>query len=245
MCGPSFMGRFQVKHLLVYVDGNRRWAARHKLSVRQGYWAAAYRLMPLLDYCLDKKIPYVSLYAASTENIRKRSAENKDSFYEVTVAYFSSALSEFLTRGVKVSFVGNLELLPEFVRDCFFRIAQATAHGNALSFSFLFSYGGVEEIIMGVKKILYDIDIGIISAHQAAVLLDYDFLKEHMWLARVPEPDLIIRPAGGYQRLSNGPLFHAAYTEFLFLAEHWPEVDAQLLEECLGLFSQQTRNFGV
>ncbi len=234
-----------MKHLFLYVDGNRRWGIKHQVTERQAYWAAANRMIPLLDFCLDQKIAYVSFYAASVDNVYKRSQENKNLFFTVTAACFEHSLSEFLARGIRVLFIGDLQCLPVFVQKVFAMLAKKTAYCTKLTFSLFFAYGGVEEIVAGARALLYEIKQGNIDAEQALSLCDKSYLKKYMWSKKLPSPDLVIRPAGGHQRLSKGPLFHLEYTEFIFLNDFWPDLDAQILFYSLQAFSQRRRTFGV
>lgn len=233
-----------INHVMIYVDGNRRWGKERNLSILEVYRKAAEQTLPVIDIILSRKISYLTLYTASTDNIRNRSAQNLEALYASITECFLNLVDDCVQRGVKVIFLGNMEMVPSFVTTVFKTVEQATNQGAALTLSVLFSYGGQDEIVAATKELLHDIKNGAITCDDAFQRIDAAMLRRYMWTHDIPDPDLIIRPAGGIRRLSNGPLFQGAYSEIMFLQEYWPDINEEILERCFSAYYATPQHHG-
>lgn len=243
------MQNCSVKHVLLYVDGNRRWAEKNNLSPELAYAAAGQKLLKIIDFYQEKQVPVVSLYACSTENLRHRSAENKFFFIKAAIQSFKFCLADFNVRSVRIIFIGDKTLLSEETVHAFNTIEHLTAQGNKLTCYFLFGYGGREELFFGLQEI-----IKVLAKNKSqdfcaeltrlTALMSFEQMRSCMWLGAVPEPDMVIRAAGGISRLSNGPLVHLAYAELFFLDCFWPDLNEQMLQDCWKRFFVSKRSCG-
>ena len=111
---------------------------------------------------------------------------------------------------------------------------------DRLYLNLLFCYGAQQEIVYAVKKLAEKVKKGVLEINEITV----DSMKESLWTAGMPDPDLIIR-TGNVIRLSNFLLYQAAYSEFLFLDCYWPEITEEILQNCLNKFTHLQRNFGT
>ncbi len=229
-----------ISHLALIMDGNRRWAKQQNLFAWQGHKQGAKNVEMVLEYCLEKKIQYLSLYAFSLENL-ERSSDEKNHIFDL-IKQSANRSQEFIKNNVQVRFVGNLSLLPEDVRISCDSLMQDTKQCNALICNFLVCYGGQQEIIAAIQKI-----IASQSQQSVDVFLKDDFtkeiLKQFLWMGNVPDPEIIIR-TGGVKRLSNFLLFQAAYSEIRFLDIFWPALTKEILDQTIQECLQANKNFG-
>jgi undecaprenyl diphosphate synthase len=228
-----------MKHLACIMDGNRRWAKqRGKLSV-EGHKEGVETVKRAVRFCIDKKIQYLTLYTFSLENFKRPEVE-KIYLFDLIATQAQRFIDLCGKDAVRIRFVGDRSLFPSSTVAACERIERDTAHGNALTVNILFCYGGQQEIVAGVKSIVSDIQRGALSPDD----IDVTLFKKHLWMDNTPEPELIIR-TGGYKRLSNFLLFHAAYSELYFLDCMWPDLTENELEKAVEYYEQTQRNMGV
>lgn len=229
----------RLDHLAVIMDGNRRWARQQGLFFWQGHEEGVNAARRSMEFCLEKKIPYLSLYTFSIENF-KRSAEEKSYLFALVGKMAQKSLSFFKEHMIKATFIGDRSLFPVSLMETLNAIEKETENFAALQVNFLFCYGGRQEILGGVKKIIQRIKDGDISEDN---ITESEFAS-CLWTHSIPEPDLIIR-TGGEQRLSNFLLFQAAYTELYFIKSFWPEIQSTHLQEAVDSYYQKQGNYGV
>ncbi len=228
-----------MKHLALIMDGNRRWAKKQGLLSWRGHGKGVDTVKKVIEFCIRKKIAYLSLYTFSIENF-KRSPEELVFLFDLLATEAEKNLDSFIRNGVRICFVGDRSLFPESMNPVIERLEKATEKLNTLHVSLLFCYGGQQEIISGIKNLVRKVQAGLLTEDQ----ISDDVFKTFLWTSGVPEPELIIR-TGGHRRLSNFLLYQAAYSELYFLDCLWPELEVQHLEKALDQFEQQQRNFGV
>lgn len=221
-----------ISHLALIMDGNRRWAKQNNLFAWQGHRQGAKTLEMVFEYCLEKKIKYLSLYAFSLENLQRSSEEKKHLFGLIKES--AQRAQEFIKNNVQVKFIGELSLLPEDVYASCQQLMKETQHCSALICNFLVCYGGQQEIISAVQKI---------AQEQGFQEITKDLFKSFLWLGNIPDPEIIIR-TGGVKRLSNFLLFQAAYAEIRFLDIFWPSLTRQVLDSVIQDCINANKNFG-
>jgi undecaprenyl diphosphate synthase len=227
-----------MQHLALIMDGNRRWAKKQGLAAVVGHKYGLEKIKIIINFCLKKGIPYVSLYTFSLENF-KRSDEEKSYLFTILAQEAEKGAREFIEQGVRIRLIGDRVFFPESVRAGFERLEHDTAHLNRLTVNILFCYGGQQEIVAGVKSVVQKVQRGELSLD----LLDEKRFGEELWSGNMPAPDLIVR-TGGEQRLSNFMLYQAAYSEFVFLDCFWPELSENDLERVYEEFLLRKRRFG-
>lgn len=228
-----------IKHLACIMDGNRRWAKKQGRVPWYGHQEGVQAVKKVIEFCLQKSISYLSLYTFSIENF-KRSNYEKKYLFRLLVQEAKKGVDEFVRNDIRISFIGNRALFPDDVLATCKEVEHATKAGKTLRINFLFCYGSQQEIVGGVKQIVEKIKSGVLSVEE----IDEQVIKNHLWTAGIPEPDLIIR-TGGVRRLSNFLLFQAAYAEFYFLDCLWPEITTNHLEDAVSTFYGCKRNFGT
>lgn len=227
-----------INHLAVIMDGNRRWAKKNDVSIKEGHKAGAEKLSEFVKWCIEFNIKYLTVYAFSTENW-KRDKEEVSDIMSLLNNYLSAKKDEFYDSGVKVKMIGaedniNIDTLKK-IKD----IEEYTKNNNKIQLNIAFNYGGRREILDATKKIVSEVKSGKISIED----IDEELFKENLYYGNIPDPDLMIRPGGDY-RISNYLLWEMAYSEFYFTKTYWPDFSKELLEEIINNFNTRERRYG-
>lgn len=221
-----------IQHLACIMDGNRRWAKKQGKVSWLGHKEGMKAAQKTIQFCLDSKISYLSLYAFSLENFRRSEIE-KNYIFDLLVSFSQKYLQDLIQKNVKVRFVGDRKMFPSAVVDVCQNIEMQTEGCTALECNILFCYGSQQEIVSAMQRAIHE-HVKISSVKDVASLL---------WTAGTPDPDLIIR-TGGVHRLSNFLLFQAAYAEIRFSETLWPD----MAEDELSLHVQSAisaqKNYG-
>lgn len=220
------------------MDGNRRWALQQGLVSWFGHKKGLSAIQRVIDFCLAKQIPYLSLYAFSIENLQ-RSQDEQRYLFEVLAQEALQDLETFKRKNICIRFIGDRTLFPARVIPVCETMERETASGNALQVNFLLCYGGRQEIVDAAQRIACEVAQGNLQSADITTAVFEKFL----WTSGIPSPDLIVR-TGGQQRLSNFLLFQCAYSEFYFLDCLWPDISVQNLEAALIYFDNCRKNFG-
>ena len=229
------------KHVSIIMDGNRRFAWHRKIETNIGHEKGKEKLKDVMDWILDLKIPYLSVYALSTENIKERSGEELDSLYEL----YCEGLNEMSEdpkihkMKVKVQAVGRLEMLPDNVRNSIKNIEEKSKDYSDFLFTVCLAYGGREEIVDAVRKVAQEYAEGEIKLEE----IDNNKISNKLYTANLPDPDLVIRTSGE-ERISNFLLWQIAYSELHFTDVHWPSFSKQDLYEAIDSYQRRKRRYG-
>lgn len=234
---PDMAGRALPTHVAFIMDGNGRWAKQRGLVRTEGHRAGVESVRAVLEAARDWGIPWISLYAFSTENWR-RPREEVSTLFGLLADYAIQELPNFLRNGVRLHVLGELEPLPEATRDALREVLRQTAQLDRFHVQLAVNYGGREEILRAIRRWAED------PAGPAADALDEATFARYLDTAGAPDPDLMIRTSGE-QRLSNFLLWQHAYTEFIFLPEAWPDFGAESFRRALESYAGRTRRFGM
>jgi undecaprenyl diphosphate synthase len=248
---PSHMEAAPIKHLGIIMDGNRRWAKKQQLLTEEGHKKGTETVKRLIQFCLERKIAMVSIYAFSLENFQRNPEEIRNIF-KIMIEGAEKALPDLLKYGVRVRFIGDKNAFPENVRSTIEHVEKKTESGSKLQLNVLFCYGGRQEILCAVKDIIKDVkagklddiceDAGVSEAeHTSSTVSPF---RAYLWTAHLPDPDLIIR-TGGFKRLSNFLVYQSTYSELYFTDRLWPDLTAKDLDEAVQDFVRRKRNFGT
>ena len=217
------------------MDGNRRWARGKGLDPVKGHeYAANHTIEPLIEKCVDLGIPYVTFWAFSTENWKRDEKEVKGILDIFRLAFGTLAL-RFISRGAKLQLLGDISRFPEDIAKKSFEMLSKSAKNNKITVSFALNYGGRDEIIRAVKK--------IISEGISAGAINESVISAHLDTADMPDPDLVIR-TGGEQRTSGYLPWQSVYSELYFTPTLFPDFSPDEFEKALLDFSTRDRRFG-
>ncbi len=219
------------RHIAIIMDGNGRWAKKRLLPRSVGHKNGMERMIGLMEHAFDLGVDYITVYALSTENL-KRPKEELDGLFGLLRNHFKEYMKRIFEKGVRFRAVGNLSLLPQDVQDILHESEADTAHFQGKGINVAVAYGARDEIIQAVNK----------AVARGEQVTEESFAKL-LYTADVPDPDLIIR-TGKEVRLSNFLLYQAAYAELYFSEKMFPEFSNQDMDEAIAEFSRRTRRFG-
>jgi len=226
------------RHVAVIMDGNGRWAARHGLPRAAGHRAGAEALRGIVRKTAALGIPYLTAYAFSTENW-KRPADEVSELWRLLTEYISREIDELNSNGVRLLAIGRLEELPAEAYHALETGIKRTRDNERLTLILAINYGGRRELTDAVRAIARRVQAGELPVEA----IDENVVADHLYTRGVPDPDLLIRPAGEF-RVSNFLLWQMAYTEFWVSPVLWPDFKATHLLQALVDFQQRERRFG-
>jgi len=226
--------RRQIKHIGLILDGNRRFAKRLMLQPWKGHELGAGKVQKLLDWAKELEVKEFTLYCLSCENIKSRPKTELEFLFKLFRKEFRTIDFEKIEKyRIKIKFIGNLSLLPKDLEKRCRELEKKTSKNKNYIINFALAYGGRQEIIDAIKKILQN----KISPKK----MNEQEFEKNLWLNS--SPDLIIR-TGGEKRTSNFLPWQSAYSEWFFLNKMWPEFTKQDLIECIEKFKSRKRRFG-
>lgn len=222
------------KHIVLFPDGNRRWAVQYGISIADGYLKGKDKFNDFLHWCKKSGVKVVTVFGFSSENWR-RPQDQIDFLMHVFEKYLSGGIENFNQEGVRVKVIGQKYKLSDSLRTVIEKVEDATKNNNAMYLNLAVSYGGRWDIVNAVKEIIKE---GIDPE-----TLTEDIFASYLSTAGLPEPDLIIR-AGGEMRLSNFVLWQGAYSELYFSDKLWPDFTEEDLQAALTEFDSRQRRYG-
>lgn len=227
------------RHLAVIMDGNGRWAQQRRRPRAVGHRAGARAVNRCIEFCLDKGIGALTLFAFSSENWG-RPEDEIGALMKLFLIALDREVAELHRRGVRIRFIGERARFSDDIRRRMDEAEAITAGNARLQLSIAASYGGRQDIAAAARGIAEDVAAGRL----APGAIDEALFAGRVALADLPPPDLFIR-TGGDHRVSNFLLWQLAYTELWFTDTLWPAVDAATLQRALDDYARRERRFGL
>ena len=223
-----------LEHLAIIMDGNRRWAEERGKSGTVGHKAGYERLKDVGDWCLDRGIKYLTVFAFSTENW-KRTEKEVGFLMDLFETALTKELESFHKKGVRLKVIGRRDKIRPSVLRAIKSAEEITKDNTKATFTMCFNYGGKFEIIDACKKLI-ESGISPNDVDEAAI-------QSNLYFPELPGPELIVRTSGE-QRLSGFLLWQSSYSEFYFTNKHWPDFDEEELDKALESYVLRNRRFG-
>lgn len=224
------------RHVAIVLDGNRRYAKKLGLQPWKGHEFGIKKLEELLKWCLELGIKELTLYSFSTENFNRAKDEIRFLFGLFKKKFEEMKNdSEVLKKGVRINVIGRVDMFPPGIKKAMLETAERTRNNKKLIVNFALAYGGRQEIVDSIKRILKS------QPHANPDKIDEKLIGENLYLKS--EPDFIIRP-GGEKRTSNFLTWQSVYSEWIFMDKFWPEFTKKDLEGCILEFNRRERRFG-
>jgi len=221
-----------IEHLAIIMDGNRRWASTRNLPSLEGHRNGAKTIKTIVSHVMEINIPYLTLYAFSSENW-KRSDDEVSWLMNLFSFYLTKELAKLIKNGVRLKIIGRLELLNGRLQNQINEAMLLTKDNKRITLCIAFSYGGRWEIIDACQKI-------IDSGNKEINEIDF---KNYLCDPEMPDVDLLIR-TGGVSRISNFLLWHSSYAELYFSSKYWPDFHKVDLINVIDDYSKRQRTFG-
>lgn len=225
-------------HIAVIMDGNGRWAKLHGKSVEEGHEAGAEGVREILKGCRELRIPYLSLYAFSTENWSRPKSE-VDHLFSLISKYVRKEIDEIGKHGIRIEIMGEWRKLPgSVIRELEYCINK-TRENKDMTVIVALNYGGRQEILRATKSISERVKRGELDTEA----ITEEIFAQHLFVPNCPDVDLLIRTSGE-QRISNFMLWQISYAELIFLPVLWPDFRRQHLWEAIVEYQRRERRFG-
>jgi undecaprenyl diphosphate synthase len=222
------------RHVAIIMDGNGRWAQARGLPRLAGHRAGTENLRPILEASVEFGIEHLTIWAFSTENWTRPEPEVQG-LLRILDRMIRRELKALHKEGVKLCHVGRLDRLPKRLQKQVRDAIELTQDNDRIVLNVAFDYGGRDEIVQAVQRILRD---GIDPD-----LVDEALISRYMYTAGQPDPDLIIRTSGEL-RTSGFMMWQAAYSEYYITPTYWPDFDRDELYKALLVYDQRDRRYG-
>lgn len=219
------------RHIAIIMDGNGRWAKKRLMPRSYGHKCGMQRMIGLMERAFDLGVSYVTVYALSTENL-KRPKEELEGLFNLIRTQFKECFRKLFARGARLRTLGDLSLLPEDVRKILRDSEEETEHFSDKGVNIAICYGARDEVVHAVNKA---ISLGKSVTEESFAKL--------LYTGELPDPDLVIR-TGKEIRLSNFLMYQAAYSELYFSEKMFPEFSDKELDRAIIEYSRRTRRFG-
>jgi len=223
-------------HIVLFPDGNRRWAKNRGLPSLKGHWQGYKNLIDFCYWCKDRGVKIITAFGFSTENWKRSEKE-----VNYLMKLFEKGLSDkgYLKKAegekLRIKIIGQKEKLPRSLQKVIEKVESLTENNRNFQLNLAVSYGGKWDILQAVQK--------IIKEKIPAEKIDENLFSSFLSTVGLPDPDLVIR-AGGEKRLSNFLLWQAAYSELYFSKKLWPDFTEKDLDDALADYTQRQRRFG-
>jgi len=222
------------EHVGIIMDGNGRWAKARGLPRLAGHRAGTKNLRRIIRAAANAGVKYLTFYAFSTENW-SRPEEEVGGLMGLLGEFIETETPELHKEGARLLHIGHLEHLEPQLRQKIENAIELTKNNTRIDVILALSYGGRDEIVTAVRK--------IVAAGIPAEEITQQTLSENMFTVGIPDPDLIIRTSGEL-RTSNFLTWQSVYSEWAFPQVFWPDFDEAALAEVLKEFANRDRRFG-
>lgn len=223
-------------HIAIIMDGNGRWAKQRNKNRIYGHNQAKKSVKECVEYCVEHKIKFLSLFTFSTENWNRPKLEVKGLMKLLNIV-IKDEINHLIEQNIKIKVIGDISKIPKKTEINLKKAIDKTKNNSGLTLILAINYSGKWDILNATKKILIDknqIDLKIFNDN---------IFENYLTTANIPEPELIIRTSGEH-RISNFYLWQAAYSELFFIDILWPDFNKKELNNVIFEFQNRERRFG-
>ena len=234
----KFYDNYNVKHIAIIMDGNRRWAKLRGMPGTAGHLHGAKNFRETVLYLSKNQLKFLTVYAFSTENWNRPKLE-VDFLINLFKNQLRKALSDFYNENVKVNFLGNIEKFPKQLVALINEVIKVSQNNTGMVLNIALNYGGRAEILNAAKNLALDCSSQKVNISD----ISEDLFCKYLYTKDQPDPDLVIR-TGGEVRVSNFLLWQSAYSEYFFTKTLWPDFSKVELHSILEDYSKRKRRYG-
>lgn len=225
-------------HVAIIMDGNGRWARKRDMIRSEGHAEGVNSVNRITRLSSDLGIRYLTLYAFSTENWNRPEAE-VEALMHLIGWTIRKETPDLVRNNVRIHLLGEIERLPDSVREDLENGRKATAHCTGLNLMICLSYSSRWELTNAARKIADKVSRGLLRPED----ISETTIENELSTAGMPDPDLLIR-TGGEERISNFLLWQIAYSELYFTETLWPDFDNDAFIDALIDYQGRERRFG-
>ena len=220
-------------HIAIIMDGNGRWGKKKFNNRLIGHERGIENIKNIVEFCIKKKIPHLTVYALSKDNLKKRNKNEIKNIFNLLRNYLSKNIHYFKKYKIKINFIGEIQLLPFSLRKMLIHCSEElNKFKSKLVVNVAINYSSKTEILKSVKMLIKN-----------KKKLNISNIEKNLFTVKSGHPEIIIR-TGGYKRLSDFLLWQAAYSEHFFKNKLWPDFKVIDLQNILKKFLKIKRNFG-
>lgn len=226
------------QHVAIIMDGNGRWAKSRGEERTFGHKNAIDAVRSAINACNEIHIPYLTLYTFSSENWNRPEEEVSTLMTLLSETLLLEA-EEIFTKGLRMHVIGDVEKLPQLVRDQLLNVVELTKNNTKGNLILALSYGSQHEIIKAVREISKEVKEGKLNVED----ITEKVFEDHLYTKDFPPVDLLIRTSGEV-RISNFLLWQIAYAELQFLDVLWPDFNKEEFFKCIVNYQNKERRYG-
>lgn len=226
------------QHIAIIMDGNGRWAKSRGEKRTFGHKNAISAVRNAINACQEVGVPFLTLYTFSSENWN-RPEEEVSTLMTLLYETLLSESSDMLSKGLRLWVIGNINELPELVREQLLNVMEITKNNTKANLILAINYGSQKEIIKAVKEISQKVKSGTLSTED----INEETFENHLYTKNFPAVDLMIRTSGEI-RISNFLLWQLAYAELQFLDVLWPDFSKEDLFKAIVDYQKTERRYG-
>ncbi len=227
-----------IQHIGIIMDGNGRWAQKRGMPRLYGHRKGIDALKRAADAAIHHKIPFLTVWAFSTENWN-RPPDEIHGILSLLEEYLHKDVQALHEKGIKIRIMGDLQRFPPQLQELLKKSVEVTQHNKNLTLIIALNYGGRQELTFAMHKIAQDILDGKLKPQD----ITDSTIQQHLFAPDVPDPDMIIRTSGEY-RLSGFLMWEGIYAELIFTPTLWPDFSAQDLNNAIQDYNQRDRRYG-
>ena len=220
-----------IKHVAIIMDGNGRWGLKHNKSRNYGHKAGLKTVEKIIKISIKKKIPYLTLFAFSTENWRRPQKEI-NFLLKLLENFLQNKLNQLIEQKIKLKIIGDKNKFPKKIKKIINYSENKTKKNKRLHINLAINYGSKSEIVESIKRII-----------KKKQNVSEKKITSNLYTSDIPDPDILIR-TGNTKRLSNFLLWQIAYSEIFFNKKLWPDFNENDYLKILNKFKIIKRNFG-
>ena len=221
------------QHVSIIMDGNGRWAKSRGLDRLEGHKEGVESVRACLEFAVEMKIRYLSLFAFSTENWGRPSGEVQG-LWALMLKAIERETKYLIKNRVRVLMLGNLQQLSEDLRSAINGLMEATSGGSGTTLVVMLNYSGKWDIVQAANRF---------AEENPGKQMSAEDMDRYLVTAGIPDPDLLIRTSGE-ERISNYLLWQTAYSEFYFTDTLWPDFRKKEFRLALEAYAKRDRRFG-
>ena len=222
-------------HVAITMDGNGRWATQRKLPRSAGHDKGLHTVKTIVKAAADIGIKYLTLYIFSTENWKRTEAE-VGFLMNLIHTHLKQELNFYKENGIRLNHIGDLSALPEGIQKDILEAIDDTKSFDGMTLNLAINYGGRDEILRGIKKLIKD--------GKKSEEITEQLVSSYLDMPQSPDVDLLIR-TGGEKRLSNFLLWHIPYAEQIYIDMLWPDYTVEQFYDNIEEFQKRNRRFGA
>ncbi len=227
------------RHIAIIPDGNRRWAREKGFLPWDGHREGMKRYREIADAIFQREIPYFTFWAASEDNLTKRtpaevqvlaSLFKEEAAYALNSERYEKQQIRFRIFGKGREILGDTE-----IGERIDALEEKTRGYTARHQTILFGYDGRREMLEAVGRLALALPEEV----------DSDTLHSCLWTRDLPPVDFVIRTGGEPHWSSGFMMWHTANSQLYFTETFWPAFDEVALEKALAEYAQRERRFGT